>query len=664
MDYRKYASLPYRKIPNRSVLVSMFKGLSSAVKLISEHKLILLITILTGVAFTSQAQFNSIGGRFQVDQIKGCVPLTVTITINAPSVCDAGNSCDMFFGDSNTPQNLTFTHTYTQSGVFSLEIVFQTSGTDEIEIEVLPNTPPQFDLYTCGNNEISVNITDTNFQEYIINFNDGSSEITWATGDPRPEHTYASPGNKTVSVRGRNAGAIDNCSANTQSIVAMATLPTPLITQLQVIDNTSIQLTYANHPNILYRLEVATNGSSSFQLLKTSYNLTSETISNLRPDENFYCFRLVAFDPCNNVSIYSPTICSINFDLEVQNNRNNTMWSTNTIGVVNFRLTKSVAGNSFTTTVTGSGFSDEDINCGSEYCYQLVANYPNNSQSIALQKCGTAISTDVPTLVENITLAVQQGGLDVQWQTPDGFTQAEATVFRSDGSFFNPLMTTPSTQITDSEYTVEHPGCYKVSYVDVCGNKSLMSSEACAIKLTGNLLKDNTINLEWSAYSGWRNGVDHYIVEKYAAEGGQLLQTFNAGSNLTFVDDTDDLTHQSYIYVIRAVAVEGGLPQAASNTIFIIKNPNLFYPTAFTPNGDNLNDIFNVYGQYIATFEMNIFNRWGELMYTTTELDKGWDGYFKGNLMPEGTYTFVADITDSAGRTFKKSGSVLLLRKK
>jgi gliding motility-associated-like protein len=124
------------------------------------------------------------------------------------------------------------------------------------------------------------------------------------------------------------------------------------------------------------------------------------------------------------------------------------------------------------------------------------------------------------------------------------------------------------------------------------------------------------------------------------------------------------LINQTYRYIVKANAVESGLPQAVSNPVILTKSANIFYPTAFTPNGDNLNDLFNVFGQYIVTFEMNIFNRWGELVFSSTALEQGWDGSFSGNPMPEGTYTFVADITDRAGRSIKKSGSVLLLRKR
>ncbi len=121
--------------------------------------------------------------------------------------------------------------------------------------------------------------------------------------------------------------------------------------------------------------------------------------------------------------------------------------------------------------------------------------------------------------------------------------------------------------------------------------------------------------------------------------------------------------NQISIYRITAVANDAGIVPSVSNTITIIKDPNLFHPTAFTPNGDGLNDIFNVFGQFIIAFEMKIFNRWGEMMYATDDLDQGWDGMYKGTIMPEGTYVFRAKITDQAGRTFDRSGPFVLLRK-
>jgi gliding motility-associated-like protein len=103
-----------------------------------------------------------------------------------------------------------------------------------------------------------------------------------------------------------------------------------------------------------------------------------------------------------------------------------------------------------------------------------------------------------------------------------------------------------------------------------------------------------------------------------------------------------------------------------SNKITLTKTPLIFYPTAFTPDnqGPVENEVFRVFGQFITSFEMQIFNRWGELIYSSKNIDEGWDGTFRGNDVPEGTYAFIARMKDLTGASFTQSGSVVLLRKK
>ena len=104
--------------------------------------------ILTfGISWLAEAQYTSVLGRFDVDQVKGCAPFTINVAINPPFVCDAGNACDMDYEGDGTFQSLTFTHTYTQPGTYYLRILFQTTGFDSIAVEVTPNVPPAFDVY-------------------------------------------------------------------------------------------------------------------------------------------------------------------------------------------------------------------------------------------------------------------------------------------------------------------------------------------------------------------------------------------------------------------------------------------------------------------------------------------------------------------------------------
>lgn len=612
--------------------------------------------------WAAQAQHTSRLGRFQVDEVKGCAPLTVNITIISPFVCDAANPCDMDFEGNSTFESLTFTHTYTKPGSYLLRILFQTSGFDDIAIEVSPDAQPQFELYTCGNNEVSVKLNDSNFDEYIINYQDGSPEVT-VGGTATNDHVYASSSMQTVTVRGHNVNAADNCTPAGTIITPLLTLPAPTINLLEVLDDQSIRLEFDAQSNIQYRLAVATNNATSYQFVKTIYNKTVDTVFNVRPDDNYYCFRLSAYDPCNNTFIHSATICSPNLDLAVRNNAIDVSWAMATSGISNYQLTRTASdGTLLVTAPNGSPYADVGVACGMEYCYQLTATYTNGSRSVSHLKCGTGFSTDTPTVIRNVTAKVNDNSVLLNWQADPNFTAAEFVIEKSTSGNYTSLGTSTQATFTDDTYNTEESSCYRISYKDVCDNQSPLSVDICPIRLSGNLGSDNSVTLTWTPYEGWSNGVAGYIIEKYS-EDGVLLQTIDAGNVTTYVDATTDVDHQLFIYIVKANAVGTDLGQAFSNRIAIMKDPNIFHPTAFTPNGDHLNDIFTVFGQYVTGFQMQVFNRWGELLFTTDDIQTGWDGTFRGNDMPEGTYTFIAHITDRAGRTFKRSGSVLLLRK-
>lgn len=631
----------------------------------------MMVRLLLGTFFIFplllQAQYVSQLGRFQVDERKGCAPFTVTIldtNLATTNECTPGQPCDMNWGDGTTQQN-SFVHTYTQPGTYTLSILYQSIGADQIQIVVTDNTPPAFEIVSCSGNEVQVRVTDTNYDGYIINFNDGSPETLVPKGvSAIANHTYATSGNKTISVRGKDVNADDNCGSNTQPFTALAALPAPFIDELRVASTDRIDLNFTSAPNIQYRLEIATNSNATFQLAQTVINTSSVSVPNLRPDDNYYCFRLGAYDPCNNTTNYSNIICSANFDATAQNNQNQLNWITNTTGITNYTVERD---GSLLTTTGSASHIDNLVVCKTEYCYQLISNYTNGSQSISLEKCVTAFSADIPTPTTNATAIVTQSGVDITWQQDPAFQTNNYRILRKpDGENFGLIGQTATTQFIDNEYATENGFCYQINYTDVCDNTAPAGAEICPIRLTGNLTAENFSSLTWSAYTGWATGVDEYRIEKYDGQGA-LIQSFTVNASETSFIDTDiDPFNQENRYIIKAVANEAGLGEAVSNEIILIKEPKLFYPTAFTPDGQGpvANETFVVFGQYIASFEMRIFNRWGELLFVTTDRDNGWDGTFRGKEQPEGTYVFTADLIDLAGRSFNRTGSVVLLRKK
>ncbi len=91
--------------------------------------------------------------------------------------------------------------------------------------------------------------------------------------------------------------------------------------------------------------------------------------------------------------------------------------------------------------------------------------------------------------------------------------------------------------------------------------------------------------------------------------------------------------------------------------------PDIIVPSAFTPNGDGKNDILKPIMVGISTLAyFKVFNRWGQLMFSTTQIGKGWDGIFNGVPQPSNTYVYETLGADYKGKTIFRKGTVVLIR--
>ncbi len=90
--------------------------------------------------------------------------------------------------------------------------------------------------------------------------------------------------------------------------------------------------------------------------------------------------------------------------------------------------------------------------------------------------------------------------------------------------------------------------------------------------------------------------------------------------------------------------------------------PLLGLPTAFSPNGDGENEILYVRGAAIATLDLKIYNRWGQLVFETTSQQKGWDGTFNGQPQPIDAYAYILNCSFIDGTTKMLKGNITLLR--
>ena len=117
--------------------------------------------------------------------------------------------------------------------------------------------------------------------------------------------------------------------------------------------------------------------------------------------------------------------------------------------------------------------------------------------------------------------------------------------------------------------------------------------------------------------------------------------------------------------VVLVVKSDKGCYDTLIRPIVVGEDFGIYVPNAFTPNGDGLNDIFQPKGFGIVKYELNIFDRWGEKVFSTKATEEGWDGTFMGRgkiISEEGTYTWLINCTSVFGKAHELKGHVTLMK--
>jgi gliding motility-associated-like protein len=147
---------------------------------------------------------------------------------------------------------------------------------------------------------------------------------------------------------------------------------------------------------------------------------------------------------------------------------------------------------------------------------------------------------------------------------------------------------------------------------------------------------------------------------------GVFLWTPSTGlSNTSIANPIATLDNQSdsILYTVRVTAAGGCFAEDDIKLKVVRSGPDILVPSGFTPNGDGKNDILKPITIAISTLSyFSVYNRWGQLMYRTTELEKGWDGTYNGEMQAAGAYVYQTEGTDYLGKKVYRKGTVVLIR--
>jgi gliding motility-associated-like protein len=143
------------------------------------------------------------------------------------------------------------------------------------------------------------------------------------------------------------------------------------------------------------------------------------------------------------------------------------------------------------------------------------------------------------------------------------------------------------------------------------------------------------------------NGTPPYHYQWNTGDTTPILESIPSGTYLVSISDQNFCLHTEQIII-----------SPVFNDCY---TPHAWLPNIFSPNQDGINDIFKVRGQGIIQMELMIYNRWGELLFETSNQETGWNGKFNNNLVEPGVYTYYLNIRFNDNTYYQHTGNVTVV---
>ncbi|WP_180754522.1 gliding motility-associated C-terminal domain-containing protein [Hymenobacter sp. DG01] len=519
--------------------------------------------------------------------------------------------------------------------------------------EVKTTPDPGFTLTACAPGFVEVTVTDTHYDQYTVQVGT-AAPVPAARNTPA---TYPTNGANTVTVTGRYAIASLCAGVSTRTFTPLPAPRTPVLTRLAVEGSTAQFQFGPLQPEYQYRLQLADAAATGgFRTVATvPGTATSYTLANAALPG---CYRLLLQDACQPAVANSPsaTVCTVSLTGTALSGRNQLNWSTGSTGP--FTLTRTDGSNTVQLPLPAgtTRYEDPDVACGTTYRYRLSLA-TGAATSVSDEVAVTALAGPAPVaprLTASFTLRNQ---IELLATGPG----SGLLTYLRNGS---PLATTAARSFIDS-LASPTPGaelCYTVRQQDACGNRSGESTAVCPVMLEARpeAADASTIRLSWTALRGPdATAPVSYRVLVLSATNAVLSSRPVSGGGLTYLDLQPPPDQQVVCYRIEATI---GALVSYSNVATVARRVQVFVPTAFTPNGDGLNDVLELKGRYLENFRFVIIDRNGQPVFQATSRTQTWDGRIGTAAPVPGTYVWRFETTDQLGNRVVQSGTVTLLR--
>ncbi|MFO8053597.1 MAG: gliding motility-associated C-terminal domain-containing protein [Bacteroidales bacterium] len=326
-------------------------------------------------------------------------------------------------------------------------------------------------------------------------------------------------------------------------------------------------------------------------------------------------------------------------------------------------------------------FIDSTLSDSTRYCYFVRAVSPGGIRTSTT--CELCLYHKMPASPDYIYLSSasvdhNSGAVQLRGIVDTSEIVTGINIYRSKqaGAGYQLLTTLPFAGTKDFDYE-DHTALsdslvyyYQAFAKDSCDREGEASNVLNNILLEGEAVSFMNNRITWNEFDGWYGQPSKYdifrIVEPETSFQPVNTDMFYSGGS--YVDDVSALAETSgeFYYYVKAREGDGnpyGIKDSSfSNRVLIRQESRVYIPNAFRPEG--YNKIFKPYNVYMDMddYRFEVYNRWGEKVFSTNKPGEGWDGTVNGSYAPAGTYVYLLKFKRKNGKDQTKKGSVILLR--
>ncbi len=594
---------------------------------------------------------NQVNAFFNTNVTSGCVPLTVNFT----QFSTGANTYNWEFGDGNTSNGFSPTHTFTTAGTFTVSLMINDGcsyDTAKVDITVFPSPTVAFSSApdsTCINEPFTFTNTSTGLTSTAWDFGDGQSSTLNS-----PTHAYTASGTYQVTLTGTSS--TNSCTASVTHPVVVSINPVAAFTPIPVSGCVPLQVSFGNtSTNTAFQTWTFGDGNFSSQVnpVHVFQNAGTYTVKLLVENANG-CLDSVS----HIITVYPVPVA--NFTVSTSNACYSpvSVSTTNTsTGAINYAWTFGNGNNSALTNPVAT------YNTPGTYTIQLTAANAYGCSSVHTEtvtvyptpSAAFTVSEDTICVGETVTLSSQSTFADsIVWLMGDG------------------------NQLTGNSITYQYgtAGTYNITVIAYgaggCGD---------TLTLTSSIVVHPTPIAGFDYVNVQNPDPLSGTVEFTNTSIGGTYYTWDFGNGVTSHDLNPIERYNAYgDFGASLIAYnQFGCSDTIEQLVVVDFFNGLFVPNAIYPGHPDFGVAnFLPKGVGLATYEILIYDDWGNLIWESTALDADgrpigfWDGKFNGEPVQQDAYVWKVSATfldtkvwrgkEYPGGKFKKSGTVTVIR--